>query len=227
MDFDKKMNSAIKFDFNNDLDHLTYILNKLAQDDKNVYIELSNGKKFYAQDYKNLTETAIKQQICDALYGKTKEELNIIKDNIATRQEQLDKKSQRVSKLFDEIYSQGEEMIYSNKLPEWRSLIAKYIEMDDIKVVVDALAVMKDLNFEDFDKAKSTLIHLGGSKERTKEIEKIIATFSKVGPEFLQSKCITDLSEKDIILVELQKQRNQIYAKSDREKLDENFLHRK
>ncbi|MGN0798397.1 MAG: hypothetical protein ACI4L7_02415 [Christensenellales bacterium] len=213
--FDKK--NATRFDLNNNIDNLTFVLEKLAEDNKNVYLDLSNGKRLYAMDYKNLTPTEIKQQVYNTLYAKSAEEVKAIRESLAKKQEQLDKKSQRVSKLFDEIYSQGEGMIYSSKLPEWRATIAKYFEMDDIKVVVDALAVMNDLESGNMDMARRTLNHLAGSKERAKEIEDIVASFSKIGPEFLQEKCIGDLSEKDIIKTEILKMHNQSYAKLDEE----------
>lgn len=208
-------NEAQEIDFEWTLSELPSILKQAAVENKNVYVELPTGRKFYALDYKFSILAEIQDEICREMFGKSAAEVSEIKAKLAAEQERINNKFDSKNKLISDLQNQARPLIYQEKWPAWGRKVGDYYGSSNLKTLVDSLAVMQVLDSGDMSLAQSTLNQLASTEEKAKEIEKIVALFAKNGPEFYEFVNQNNLSQGQKIELELLKVRNSELAKNE------------
>ena len=211
--FDKK--NAKEFIFEGKINELPCVIKNLAINNLNMYVSLfPTGEKLYVLDYKNNTLTEIQDKIKASSSYKT----NLSENKRTNEQNEVNNESLLANKLLSiEIYERGKFFIYEEKLPAWSKLISANQQSNTLKVLVDALSVMRSLENGDMNLAKTTLKHLSSTKEKSMEIQKIVALFAKSGPEFFEFVNSKTLTESDKIELNLLKNRNETFAEREQQ----------
>lgn len=207
-------NEAREIDFEWTLSELPSILKQAAVENKNVYVELPTGRKFYALDYKFSILAEIQDEICREMFGKSAAEVSEIKAKLAAEQERINNKFVSKTKLISDLQTQARPLIYQEKWPAWGRKVGDSYG-NGLKTLVDSLAVMQVLDSGDMSLAQNTLNQLASTEENAKEIEKIVAMFAKNGPEFYEFVNQNNLSQGQKIELELLKLRNSKLAKNE------------